>query len=58
MSPPANRDNAHDSQQLSHTPDKIHNDDAQWKDRDQPDSDPKRDHADPEHDYPRPDGSE
>ncbi|MCC4595145.1 hypothetical protein NRY95_12935 [Xanthomonas campestris pv. phormiicola] len=58
MSNTANRENADSAQQRGHTPDKLRNDAAQWKDRDQPDSDPGRDHADPEHDYPRPDGSE
>ncbi len=58
MSNAPNRENADSSQQQSRTPGEMHNDDAQWKDRDQPDSDPKRNHADPEHDYPRPDGSE
>lgn len=58
MSTTRKQDNAHSDQQQSHTADKLHNDDAQWKDRDQPDSDPQRNHADPEHDYPRPDGSE
>ncbi|MFC6839164.1 hypothetical protein [Xanthomonas theicola] len=38
--------------------DTLRNDDARWKDRGQPDSDPKRNHADPERDHPRPDGSE
>jgi len=52
------QDNAHSDQQRSHTPDTLRNDDAKWKQRDQPDSDPQRNQADPEHDYPRPDGSE
>jgi len=52
------QDNAHGDQQRSHTPDTLRNDDAKWKQRDQPDSDPQRNQADPEHEYPRPDGSE
>ncbi|WP_175402472.1 hypothetical protein [Xanthomonas graminis] len=58
MASTSNGENAHSSKQRSHTPDKLHNDNAQWKDRDQLDSDPERNHADPERDYPRPDGSQ
>ncbi|WP_369975574.1 hypothetical protein [Xanthomonas bundabergensis] len=54
----SNRENADSPQQQGHTPDTVRNDKAKWKDRDQPDSDPERNHADPERDYPRPDGSE
>lgn len=40
-------------QEKAHTPDRLRNDRARWKDRDMPDEPPGRDHATPE-DYKRP----
>lgn len=58
MSTSSKRQNAESDQQKSATPDAYRNDDAHGKDHDQPDSNRERNKADPEHDYPRPDGSE
>lgn len=48
-------------EEKGHTPDKLRNDDARWKDRDMPDEPEDRDHAEPQQydrgPHPGPDGN-
>ena len=48
---PTPQSNPEGDQAKSHTPDKLRNDKARWKDHDQPDT-PRKDGPDPERDYP------
>jgi len=43
--------NRHSDEAKAHTPDKLRNDNARWKDHDQPDE-PRKGRPDPERDYP------
>jgi hypothetical protein len=55
---PATTDNRESDQKKAHTPDKIRNPDARWKDHDQPDVPRDSERPDPERDYPDPSGKE
>lgn len=52
------RENPHSDSQKSHTPDKLRNDHAKWKEHDQPDVPRGTGRRDPERDYPDPSGRE
>ena len=48
---PRTRPNPHSDEAKAHTPDRLRNDRARWKDHDQPDE-PRSGRPDPERDYP------
>ena len=56
MSPDRKPEGPASDQEKAHTPDRLRNDDARWKDRDMPDEPDGRDHATPD-DYEAPQGS-
>jgi|GEM_PF-6720739 len=58
QSKPVPADNHESDQKKPHTPDKIRNDKATWKDHDQPDVPRGTGERDPERDYPDPSGKE
>nr|WP_295374789.1 hypothetical protein [Pseudoxanthomonas sp.] len=55
--PPSPRGNPEGDQQKAHTPDRLRNDRARWKDHDQPDVPRGTGRRDPERDYPDPLGT-